>query len=122
MYLLKNSHPSNPKNKFQNNYITEAIEFINKNISENFSVKDVAKHCHISIATLERHFESSFSMCPTSYIKKKRLTNATKLLSQGYSVTDVSYLSGFSDCSNFISVFKKEYKITPLQYQKKKKV
>lgn len=119
--LLNNSKPSNPKSKFQNNYITEAIEFINKNISENFSVKDVAKHCHISIATLERHFESFFNMSPTAYIKKKRLTNATKLLSRGCSVTEASYLSGFSDCSNFISVFKKEYKITPLQYQKKKK-
>ena len=49
---------------------------------------------------------------------KKQLANAAKLLSEGHSVTDAAEMSGFADCSNFILLFKKAYKITPLQYKK----
>lgn len=117
--LLEGGTAINKKSP-KNSYIEKAIDYINKNISQNFTIREIADNCHISIATLERCFTQAFGMSPTFYLKKKRLANAAKLLSDGFSVTEASYMSGFSDCSSFIAIFKKEYNITPLKYQKKR--
>ena len=52
--------------------------------------------------------------------RKKRLANAARLLAMGASVAEASELSGFPDYSNFISIFKKTYGMTPLEYKKSK--
>ena len=39
---------------------------------------------------------------PLSPIRKQRLANAVKLLSDGHSVTEAAEMSVFADCSNFI--------------------
>ena len=60
----------------------------------------------------------TLNISPSEYIKKKRLANAAKLLSKGYTVSEASSQSGFSDYSNFIALFKKTYGVTPLKYKK----
>lgn len=97
--------------------ISAALQFINTHFAESISVKDVAKAVHVSVNTLERWFEKSLKITPHSYIKNKRLSYAVKLLSKGETVTEVSSKCGFADCSSFISLFKKQYGITPLKYK-----
>lgn len=98
--------------------ITYAIDYISRHFSELISVGDIAKEANVSVNTLERHFQQILNISPLAYIKKKRLANATKLLSEGYTVAEASEQSGFSDYSNFISFFKKTYGTTPLKYKK----
>lgn len=100
--------------------ISYAIEYINHRFREAISVAEIAKNAHVSINTLERHFMQILNISPTEYIKKKRLANATKLLSMGCTVSEASSQSGFPDYSNFIALFKKTYGITPLKYKKNK--
>ena len=99
--------------------VTHAISYINKNIDQPITVADVAKSVHVSVNTLERHFKESINLSPRTYMQKKRLANAARLLAEGSSVTEASEKSGFSDYSWFIALFKKTYGITPLQYKKK---
>lgn len=119
MHLLNDSHIFNAPNNAENNsIIIPALDYINTNFRRKISVNDLAKNCNISVSTLERHFLNTFNLNPSEYVKKRRLANATKMLSEGYSITDAAYHSGFSDCSSFIVLFKKEYNITPLKYKK----
>lgn len=101
--------------------IAMAIRYISQHFSEPISVSDMAKAAKVSINTLERHFKQKLNISPSAYIKKKRLANATKLLAEGCTVAEASEQSGFSDYSNFISLFKKAYGITPLKYKKRLK-
>lgn len=96
--------------------VTKALGYLNNN--PRLTVSELAKKCSVSVNTLERNFKSCFGLTPSTYIKKKRLINAAKLLSRGYSVTEAAEASGFGDCSNFISVFRKFYHMTPLKYKK----
>ena len=57
------------------------------------------------------------NVSPTAYIKKQRLSNAARLLSEGYSVTEASKKSGFPNCSG-LSLFRKTYGQTPYAYKK----
>ncbi len=102
-----------------NEAVIKAMNYINENMSSPLSVKEIAEYCNVSVSTLERRIFQKFGISPSEYIKKRRLANATKMLHDGESITCVAYRCGFSDCSSFITHFKKEYEMTPLQYKKK---
>ncbi|MBQ3037559.1 MAG: helix-turn-helix transcriptional regulator, partial [Clostridia bacterium] len=105
------------------NYPTDTyyvINYINSYFRRDISVHEIAKGAHVSVNTLERHFKRTLNISPYEYIKKKRLANALKLLSNGCTVAEASSQSGFPDYSSFIALFKKTYGITPLRYKKNK--
>ena len=94
---------------------------IHQRYGEKLSVKELAEMAHISISTLERWFEETLHTTPTAYIRRIRLVNAARLLSERHSVTETANLCGFSDVSAMIGLFKKQYGMTPFQYQKQLK-
>ena len=116
--LLNIASTINAPDNSEGGSIIKAINCINNNLSRNISVTEIARECNVSVNTLERRFLRELNISPSAYIRKKRLPNAAKLLSEGHSVTAAAELSGFADCSNFILLFKKAYQITPLQYKK----
>lgn len=101
-----------------NDFIIRAINYINDNLAYDIPIARLAQICNVSVNTLERHFLRTLHLTPSAYIQKKRLAHAVKLLSEGFNVTEAAMYSGFSDCSGFISLFKKVYKTTPLKYKK----
>lgn len=115
--LGKGDAASNPATAYTEDIIY-SVNYINNNISDNISITELSKRVNVSVNTLERHFMQFVGMPPSVYIKKKRLANAARLLSEGCTVTEASEKSGFSDYSGFISLFKKTYGITPLKYKK----
>lgn len=119
--LLNNAETVSNPMKIADSCLVKAINYINNNITENLQIKKIAESCYVSVNTLERKFVQNFDILPSAYIKKKRLAIASKLLSEGCSVSEAAEKSGFCDCSRFISAFKKNYGTTPLKYQKSKK-
>lgn len=95
-----------------------AIKYINQNYHSKISVSKIAQDAHVSINTLERHFQENIKMSPSTYLKRIRLAKAAKLLSSDISVSEVAEKCGFGDYSTFIAEFKKFYGTTPLKYKK----
>ncbi len=95
-----------------------ALSYINDNFSKAISVKELATVAHVSVNTLERHFLNHLQISPYEFIKQKRLMYAAELLGKGKTVAEASSESGFADYSHFISIFKRFFGITPLQYKK----
>lgn len=102
-----------------NSNLLLAIRYINDNISYQFSIDELAKAANTSISTLERNFCHFLGMTPSKYIRQRRLGIAIGYLNSGKSVTEACFDSGFSDCSKFISLFKRNFGMTPLKYKKK---
>ncbi len=100
------------------NDIAAVLETIHRNYAEKLTVKMLAKEAHISVSTLERWFFDNLGTTPFGYIKKVRLENAARMLSEQFSVTESAELSGFSDVSAMITLFKKQYGVTPHKYKK----
>lgn len=98
--------------------LVNAMAYINDNLTYHISVGEISKQVNVSINTLERYFMRFLNVSPTTYIKKKRLSNAARLLSEGYIVAEASENSGFPNCSGFISLFRKTYGQTPYAYKK----
>ncbi|WP_449267663.1 AraC family transcriptional regulator [Flavobacterium sp. U410] len=105
--LLDNSNP-----------MSQVVEYIRKNITENINVKDLSEKACMSSTSFYRYFKRELGMTPVEFILNEKIKFAKKLLKNpGIQVNEVSFASGFEDSNYFIRIFKKYEGITPKQYQ-----
>ena len=93
------------------------LGYIDENFTDIGSIEDVISKHYISRSTLNRLFREYLHTTPKKYLESKKLAHSRLLLRQGKSVLDACMESGFSDCSNYIRLFKKHFEVTPRQYK-----
>jgi AraC-like DNA-binding protein len=98
----------------------ELKEFIQDHIDTNLNLKELSKGLEINPSYLSREFSKYFEdLSFGEYIRKLRIEKAIELMqSSGYSLTEVAYLTGFSDQSHFNRIFKKHTGKNPSDYKK----
>lgn len=98
----------------------ELKETIQDHIDANLSLQEVSKELKINPSYLSRTFRKYFDdLSFGEYIRKLRIEKATQLLSDSkYSLSDIAYLTGFSDQSHFSRIFKKHTGKSPSSYRK----
>jgi len=86
----------------------------------NLNLKALSKELSLNPNYISREFSKYFdSLSFGEYLRKLRVEKACSYLEQGkYSLAEIAYLTGFSDQSHFIRVFKKQVGMTPLEYKK----
>jgi len=84
------------------------------------SLQQVSTELEINPAYLSREFSKYFeNLSFGEYIRKMRIEKAIHLMeSTGYSLTEIAYLTGFSDQSHFNRIFKKQTGQNPSIYKK----
>jgi AraC-like DNA-binding protein len=99
----------------------ELKEIIQDHIDTNLSLKELSKGLEINPSYLSREFSRYFDdMTFGEYIRKQRIEKAIELMKNpSYSLTEIAYLTGFSDQSHFNRIFKKHTGQNPLEYRKK---
>jgi AraC-like DNA-binding protein len=114
---LKNKHRSKKKIP---SWAQELKEIIQDHIDTNLSLKEISKDLDINPSYLSREFSKYFEdMSFGEYIRKHRIDKAKELMqSSNYSLTEIAYLTGFSDQSHFSRIFKKYTGENPSSYKK----
>ena len=97
---------------------TNTINFIEANYDKELKIEELSKAFLVSPSYLSRLFRKEVGLGIHEYLRKYRVLQASYLLSK-HSVSEVSYMCGFSDCSHFISVFKSFFDCTPGEYKKR---
>ena len=93
------------------------LDVINTDFCSLHSASDLLQRTYVSPATLNRWFRRYVHLTPRAFIEAKKLAYAKALLQGGCSVSEASESAGFSDCSYFISVFRRRFGETPLHYK-----
>lgn len=93
------------------------LEYIDTHLADIKQVSEIADAFYMSVPTLNRILREETSLSPKKILNAKRMTMAEKLLRDGAGVTEACYSAGFSDCSRFISEFKKRFGTTPHKYK-----
>ena len=88
------------------------------NMWSSISLSEIGKALNFNQNYISRLFKQNTGISLKQYILEKKITYAQSLLSQGYSVTDTCYKSGFVDYSNFIRTFKQYTGETPGAFKK----
>jgi AraC-like DNA-binding protein len=102
-------------------WVRELKEIIQDHIDTNLSLKELSKGLEINPSYLSREFSRYFEdLSFGDYIRKHRIEKAIALMkSSSYSLTEISYLTGFSDQSHFTRIFKKHTGENPSVYRRK---
>ena len=101
----------------------ELKEIIQDHIDINISLKEISKGLDINPSYLSREFSKYFEdLSFGEYIRKQRIEKAVELMQSSlYSLTEIAYLTGFSDQSHFTRIFKKHTGQNPSAFRKKLK-
>jgi AraC-like DNA-binding protein len=99
----------------------ELKEIIQDQIDTSITLKEISKGLEINPSYLSREFSKYFEdLSFGEYIRKQRIEKAIELMqSPSYSLTEIAYLTGFSDQSHFTRIFKKHSDVNPSVYRKK---
>ncbi len=86
----------------------------------NLSLKDISQELNVHPAYLSREFSKHFdNLSFGEYIRKLRIEKAIDLLqSTKHSLSEIAYLTGFSDQSHFTRIFKKHTGKNPSEFKK----
>lgn len=87
--------------------------YIEKNLSEKITVRDLSDKVYMSASTLYREFKKELGISPIEFIQDLRIKEAKRLLQNGMSIKDVAHEVGMYDDNYFIRVFKKHTGTTP---------
>lgn len=101
-------------------FISEAMNFVETNISNTeYTVKDLAKNMGLSHSVLYRKVQALTNFSINDFIKSVRLKRAAQLLKSGaYNISDVGYMTGFSNPKYFSTCFKAEFGCSPSEFSK----
>jgi signal transduction histidine kinase/ligand-binding sensor domain-containing protein/DNA-binding response OmpR family regulator len=91
-----------------------------KLMNTELNVLALTKELGMSNSNLYRKITRLTGMSPVEYIRYVRLQSAAKMMiSEGVTVSEAAYASGFNDLSYFSKRFKKQFDMSPKKYQKK---
>lgn len=96
--------------------ILKSIEFIEKNLKNNLSLKTLSNHVGYSEYHFSRVFKSEMNMSIMEYVQERRLLLASKEIFEGRKIVDVSYDYQYDTHSGFSKAFKKKFGFTPTQH------
>jgi AraC-like DNA-binding protein len=89
-----------------------------KNYTQEIYVHEIASQLHMSVASFSRYFKNHTRKTFSDYVTEIRIGHACRLLMEdNYSISEISYKSGFDNLSNFYRHFKKIIGIIPKDYR-----
>ncbi|HEY4149001.1 MAG TPA: AraC family transcriptional regulator [Chitinophagaceae bacterium] len=101
--------------------IEKAKEYITGHFTEDISLIETARYCHISPFHFSRVFKAFTSTSPHQFLLGIRLKQAELLLRDGgLPVADIAFSSGFNSLEHFSAAFSKKYRQSPTAFRAQK--
>lgn len=99
--------------------IMPALNFIEQNYMQQFTIEQLADLCHWSPTHFRRMFHSIMGVSPLEFVNATRIFKARLLLySTEDSILNISETVGFHSVSSFNRAFLKAMQISPREYRK----
>lgn len=100
--------------------IAEMLEYIEKNLEKEISLKEIAKLNKISPSALCKQFKKNVGVGFSKYVSQKRVEKVIEIITENkdIKVLDAAYSCGFRNSAAFYEAFKKNTGTTPLKIRK----
>ncbi len=114
--LLSSGYTANTSG--ETDKINMVFEFILKNYTREIYVQDIAEKLNISVPAFSRYFKNHTRKTFSDYVTEIRIGHACRLLMENnYTISEISYQSGFDNLSNFYRHFKRILGVIPKEYR-----
>lgn len=98
--------------------LKRVFNYIHEHYSENITVEDAAKVCHITPSHFMHYFKEKSGTTFSRYLNQYRLNQAALSITQGIPVAEASFACGFNNLPYFYKRFREYYHMTPHEFQK----
>ncbi len=100
--------------------INIAIDYLWENVHMEFSLNKLCRVVNLSPYYFIRLFKDNIGKTPYEYYMDIKISKAMEYFKAGnHSITEISFILGFSSHSHFSSIFKKRIGITPSEFIKR---
>lgn len=94
------------------------FQYLMKHYTEEIYIHEIASKLNMSVAAFSRYFKHHTRKTFSDYLTEIRIGHACRMLMEdNYSISEISYQSGFDNLSNFYRHFKKVIGIIPKEYK-----
>lgn len=94
-------------------FVMGMIAYIEKHLCSDLSGRTLVARSGYSLNRLRQKFFNVLGETPSGYIRKRRLTEASKEILQGAPITEAALKYGYSSQDNFTTAFRSYFQITP---------
>jgi AraC-like DNA-binding protein len=110
LQLPQSTHPAYPK-------LVAVDAYIRENFARPITLAELTSIAQLSVAQLERHCKRIYQLTPRQMIHKARLGEASRLLLEDLSITEIAQRCGYTDHSAFSRQFRALTGFSPTQYR-----
>ena len=114
-YFEKNTLPERFDNYKQ--FLLYCVEYVDKNFTESISQEEILKYANMSKSRFCAAFRELTGHSFHDYLNRRRIKRSAEYIKNGYKITAVYALCGYSDFSTFYRNFKKIMGVSPKEYQ-----
>ena len=82
-----------------------------------YKINDLAKHCHMTDGTLNRHLNKTFNKPFTTLLLEFHMQKSYEMLKSEMKIQHIADKCGFSSSSYFTKLFKSEFNQTPREFR-----
>ncbi|RKQ34576.1 AraC family transcriptional regulator [Oceanobacillus halophilus] len=111
---------STPKTNELDERLASILDFIESHLTDpDLNLDKVSNHFHLNKYYFSHYFKNNMTLPFYRYVSLKRLSTALTMIKQNQmSIEEIAYTCGFPDYSSFYRLFKKEYNLSPKNFQK----
>jgi len=115
-YILSSSFTAS--NSRDTDRINIVLQFIMENYTHDIYIEEIASKLSMSLASFSRYFKHHTRKTFSQYVTEIRIGHACRLLMEDdFNISEICYLSGFDNLSNYYKHFKKHVGVIPKDYK-----
>ena len=111
--------PAASLTRLDNDFLQKVTAIIEENLeTDKLDIAFIAEKMCMSHSTLYRKIKGLTEMSANEFIRKIKMRKSLELLKDGYSISEIAYMLGFSSSAYFRICFKDEFGMSPTEYMK----